>query len=130
MIKTNLTIVLDECKQMTCIMGQVAETMVSNKPDNNSTMVGDRKTCKQEQNSKMEEGLCEQVLLYDVHNDMHMDKFLNSLVSNRVSEYLNGNQDIQCDIFKQWHIQSNFNFGFIPLSDFIATTNGEQGVHI
>ena len=88
--------------------------MVSNEPDNNSTMVGDRKTCKQEQNSKMEAGLCEQVLLYDVHNDMHTDKFLNSLVSNRVSEYLNGNQDIQCDILSNGVYKAISTSGLFP----------------
>ena len=54
---------------------------------------------------------------------MEGDKYLNTIVSKKLSKALGENQHMACDIFKLWRAQSEFDFGFIPLSDFILPCN-------
>ena len=69
-------------------------------------------------------------LLYDINDVSVADKIVNTMTSQKVNDILSGKVDVECNIFKQWHTQSDFNFGFVPLSDFISVTNKEQGPEI
>ena len=60
------------------------------------------------------------VLLFDINNAWDTDKFLTSVCSKRGRRYKSGTLTTNCSVFKNWEKQSQFNFGFIPLSNFVA----------
>ena len=57
------------------------------------------------------------MLLFDV-NGIGDDKFMHTLHSINNLDYIQG---VQCENYKQWQIQSKYDFGFIPLSDFFTS---------
>ena len=61
--------------------------------------------------------------LFDINECIEGDKCLNTIVNKKLSNVLSGNQHMACDIFKLWRAQSEFNFGFIPLSYFILPSD-------
>ena len=66
-------------------------------------------------------------LLYDINDMGGAAKFVNTMTSQKINDILSGKVDVECNIFKQWRAQSDFNFGFVPLSDFISVENKAQG---
>ena len=60
------------------------------------------------------------VLLFDINNAWDTDKFLTSVCSKRGRRYKSGTLSTNCSVSKNWEKQSQFNFGFIPLSNFVA----------
>ena len=69
-------------------------------------------------------------LLYDVNDMGGADKFVNTMISQKINDILSGKVDVECNVFKQWRAQSDFNFGFVPLSDFISVENEAQDPEI
>ena len=63
------------------------------------------------------------VLLFDINHSGDTDKWLNVTVPKRVQALLDGQKVTNCALFSQWRKQSEFDFGFIPLSDFKAPPN-------
>ena len=55
----------------------------------------------------------DQVLLFDIRNT-EGDKFINSIIFNDSNKLV---IPLECKAFDQWRIQSDMNFGFIPLTD-------------
>ena len=66
------------------------------------------------------------VKLFDI-NIASDDKFLNTLLSKQVIKKIKGNEYLQCDVFKKWREQTDFDFGFVPLSDFMLPPCKSQG---
>ena len=62
-------------------------------------------------------------LLFDINHSGDTDKWLNANVSKRVQAILDGEKVINCALFSQWKNQSEFDFGFIPLSEFKIPPN-------
>ena len=60
------------------------------------------------------------VKLFDInsHSD---DKYINNLLLKSVVKRLTSNIHLQCDAFKQWKSQTDFDFGFIPLADLVLS---------
>ena len=58
------------------------------------------------------------VLLFDIHNMCDSDKFLNTVYPKRVRALIDSDKVLDCVEFNQWRDQSQFDFGFIPLSGF------------
>ena len=61
-----------------------------------------------------------QALLFDIN--VLEDKFANTLGSKQLSSHAREHASLTCDNFKQWKCQSRFDFGFVPLRDFVAPT--------
>ena len=55
----------------------------------------------------------DQVLLFDIRNT-EGDKFINSIIFNDSKKLV---IPLECKAFDQWRIESDMNFGFIPLTD-------------
>ena len=51
------------------------------------------------------------------------DKYLNTLVSKQVL----ANESMQCEVFKKWRQQTDFDFGFVPLSEFLLSDSKDYG---
>ena len=104
-----------------------------NRPQNNNSASVINKINKQK---TMAKDTCatinhnDSALLYDISDAGVVDKFVNTMTSQKVNDILSGKVDIECNIFKQWRAQSDFNFGFVPLSDFISVENKAQGPEI
>ena len=58
------------------------------------------------------------VLLFDINHSGDMGKWLNVAIPKRIQALLDGDKAFDCVLFSQWRDQSEFDFGFIPLSDF------------
>ena len=58
------------------------------------------------------------VLLFDIHNMCDSDKFLNTVCEKRVRALIDSAKAFDCVEFHHWRDQSQFDFGFIPLSSF------------
>ena len=58
------------------------------------------------------------VLLFDIHNMCDSDKFLNTVCPKRVRALIDNDKVFDCVEFHHWRDQSQFDFGFIPLSGF------------
>ena len=93
-------------------------------------------TNKTNQQKKMTKETCTTInhndfaLLYDVNDMGGADKFVNTMTSQKINDILSGKVDVECNVFKQWRAQSDFNFGFVPLSDFISVENEAQDPEI
>ena len=61
--------------------------------------------------------------LFDINECIAGDKYLNMIVNKKLSKALSENQHMPCNIFRQWQAQSEFDFGFIPLSEFILPSD-------
>ena len=61
--------------------------------------------------------------LFDINECLEGDKYLNTIVNKKLNKALNDNKHMACDIFRLWRAQSEFDFGFIPLSDFILPSD-------
>ena len=61
--------------------------------------------------------------LFDINECIEGDKYLNMIVNKKLNKALSKNQYMACNIFRQWRAQSEFDFGFIPLSDFILPSD-------
>ena len=57
------------------------------------------------------------VKVFDINN-ANDDKYLNTLLSKQVIKKIQSNEYAQCEAFKKWRYQTDFDFGFVPLSDF------------
>ena len=57
------------------------------------------------------------VKVFDINN-ANDDKYLNTLLSKQVIKKIQGSEYAQCEAFKKWRNQTDFDFGFVPLSDF------------
>ena len=66
------------------------------------------------------------VKVFDI-NSAGDDKFLNTLLSKQVIKKIKGNEYAQCEVFKKWRQQTDFDFGFVPLSDFTLPRCKSQG---
>ena len=65
------------------------------------------------------------VLLFDINNCD--DKFLNATGKKKLEELLKVKGDKKIVPFDQWRKQSDFEFGFVPLSDFILPDRFDCG---
>ena len=61
--------------------------------------------------------------LFDINECLEGDKYLNTIVNKKLNKVLNDNKHMACDIFRLWRAQSEFDLGFIPLSDFILPSD-------
>ena len=61
--------------------------------------------------------------LFDINECLEGDKYLNTIVNKKLNKALNDNKHMACDTFRLWRAQSEFDFGFIPLSDFILPSD-------
>ena len=66
----------------------------------------------------------EKVLLYDT-NGLDDDKFVNTIFNKGLNEVARRQAELYCHSYRLWKQQSKFNFGFVPLSDFIQVPNHE-----
>ena len=66
----------------------------------------------------------EKVLLYDT-NGLDEDKFVNTLFNKGLNEVARRQAELYCHSHRVWKQQSKFDFGFVPLSDFIPIPNHE-----
>ena len=89
------------------------EALEKVKPQDNRVLPNDSTDCK---------------LLFDINNTWDGDKFLNTVVPKHLDKYLNGKQQPNTKLFYEWRHQSAFDFGFVPLSDFIMPNNSEFDV--
>ena len=64
------------------------------------------------------------VPLYDINRSS--DKYVNTVIQ-RYSALKKIQSSQTCHLFNQWRIQSKYDFGFIPLSDFILPNNADVG---
>ena len=62
--------------------------------------------------------------IYDVNNCIIDDKYLNTILTKRV-KFTEG--DSKPDVFSQWQSQVDFDFGFVPMGDFILPVNSDSG---
>ena len=62
------------------------------------------------------------VPLFDI-NGFDSDKFANTYSAKQLTLRARRQAEAECENFNKWKQQSKFDFGFIPLSDFIATSN-------
>ena len=60
----------------------------------------------------------EKVLLYDTKG-LDEDKFVHTVLNKRLSELAKRQAELYCHNYRLWKQQSRFDFGFVPLSDFI-----------
>ena len=58
------------------------------------------------------------ILLYDI-NGLHEDKFAHSLFFKQTRHHALNSTVENCGYFKKWKEQRKYNFGFVPLGDFI-----------
>ena len=58
------------------------------------------------------------VKVFDI-NTTGDDKYLNTLLSKQVVMRIKGNEYLQCDVFRKWREQTDFDFGFVPLSPLV-----------
>ena len=68
--------------------------------------------------------LGDQTLFFDIRNT-EGDKFINSIIFSDSRKLVT---PLECKAFDQWRVQSDMNFGFIPLTDPIlpiATTTSD-----
>ena len=66
------------------------------------------------------------VKVFDI-NAAGDDKFLNTLLSKQVVKKIKGDAYLQCDAFKKWREQTDFDFGFVPLSPLVLPEAKGQG---
>ena len=62
------------------------------------------------------------VRIFDV-NRSSTDKYLHSALAKNKVKHVLTNDQLQCQTFKCWKSQSDFDFGFVPLSDFVLPSN-------
>ena len=102
MSKTSVPQSLSDVK---CTTDHVVTNDVENLVHNNGTFTGTNSLNAGSQSNDIGN---KRVKLFDIssHSD---DRFINNLLSKSVAK--------QCDAFKQWESQTDFDFGFIPLTD-------------
>ena len=71
-------------------------------------------------------GFGDLVKVFDI-NATNDDKFTVGLFSKTVSKQIFKNKNLQCDAFRSWESQSDFHFGFIPLSDLVLPSSRVVG---
>ena len=93
-------------------------------PDNNEVL--DNTQCGQTQSSATSMdafGVNDyKIPLFDI-NGFDSDKFANTYSAKQLTLTAHHQAEAECENFNKWKQQSKFDFGFIPLSDFIATSN-------
>ena len=62
-------------------------------------------------------------LLFDI-NGLDDDKFVNTMFNQTVNEITKQQAELLCQNYAMWKQQSKFDFGFVPLSDFIIVPKG------
>ena len=68
----------------------------------------------------------EGVRLFDIKSHLD-DKFINNFLSKSVAKRVAANSHVQCEVFNQWKSQTDFDFGFIPLTDLILPDSNHIG---
>ena len=68
----------------------------------------------------------ETIPIYNINADAD-DIFLASLLSRSVSKKILINDREHCDAFKNWKLQTEFEFGFIPLTNLVVSHFGHSG---
>ena len=68
---------------------------------------------------------CVQVFYINASID---DKFVTSLLLKSVTKHILANEQTQCDVFQKCKMQSDFQFGFIPLSNLIFPQSTDVGL--
>ena len=63
-------------------------------------------------------------MLYDT-NGLDDDKFVNTIFNKGLNEVARRQAELYCHSYRLWKQQSKFDFGFVPLSDFIQAPNHE-----
>ena len=66
----------------------------------------------------------EKALLYDT-NGLDDDKFVNTIFNKGLNEVARRQAELHCHTYRLWKQQSKFDFGFVPLSDFIQVPKHE-----
>ena len=66
----------------------------------------------------------DKVLLFDINGSD--EKFLNVTGKKRLEELLRCKGDTDIKIFNEWRGQSDFDFGFVPFSDFVMPSVNES----
>ena len=66
----------------------------------------------------------DKVLLFDINGSN--EKFLNVTGKKRLEELLLCKENTDIKIFNEWRYQSDFDFGFVPLSDFVMPSVDES----
>ena len=67
----------------------------------------------------------EQALLYDT-NGLDDDKFVNTIFNKGLNQVARRQAELNCVNYQLWKQQSKFDFGFVPLSEFISVPNHED----
>ena len=62
--------------------------------------------------------------IYNVNNCIIGDKYLNTILTKRV-KFTEG--DSKPEVFSQWQSQVDFDFGFVPMGDFILPVGSDSG---
>ena len=78
--------------------------------------------CVQEKGVKCEKN---QALLFDI-NGLDEGKFVNTMFSKHLNRQMRLDAQINCDNYKMWKCQTSFDFGFIPLGEFITPSPNVQ----
>ena len=95
-------------------------------PDVGSIVVDNSKLCNNVPiNVDTDTNARDKVLLFDINNTD--DKYLNVTGKKRLDELLKIKGDTNIDLFNQWRKQSDFDFGFVPLSEFILPDRIDLG---
>ena len=68
------------------------------------------------------------MLLYDI-NGLHEDKFAHTLFSKQLCHHVSSSNVDKCVYFKKWKEQSKYDFGFVPLGDFILPISPNTSHH-
>ena len=64
------------------------------------------------------------VLIYDI-NGSDEDKFVNTIFNKGLNEITKRQAELSCQNYALWKQQSRFDFGLVPLSDFISVPKHE-----
>ena len=97
-------------------MGQ--ECLVNMKSENKFVNLCDNTVCTSDNNSSE---LGENMALLFHINDSVDCKYINTSLSKQLRKYLNGSLKPRTKHFSEWKMQSDFDFGFVPVSDLVLS---------
>ena len=113
-VTKNLTTHSDKKVQGT--INAVAPVIETNAGHENAFNIEGKASTKSDSPNK--ESVDHTVPRFDIHNMYDWDKFLNTVCPRRIRALIEDNKASHCVEFHQWRAQSEFDFGFIPLSSF------------
>ena len=112
-----------ECQQKVVYSGPVGRIGVNDIETHSSDHQGN-KTCEGCEGGTLSHNR-DMVKIFDIASD---DKYLNTLLSKQVIKRVLANGNMQCEVFKKWRDQTDFDFGFVPLSNFLLPDSKDQGL--